>query len=857
MKFREISHIFLIAIGLLGANAAFGQKIAKIEPDPAVTMGVVPNGLTWYVAANPSLKGVADFALVQLRGAGEEMTERELSPFVQEYFARLGVVPDEGGFIKEDDHAVVYRFNNVNLLQSPSVMDSTLFVMMGIVDMAQQSEDSTLKSGCPASSQAVIVSGDVDPKQVSEKLKMLSYMVQRGEAVRREEYVWKECDTTTVSLEPSSRTSLAEISVSWRLQTTPKEYRNTVQPIVFEQYMTQLGMVAEDRIEESFRKSGVPVADVSCAYHDGVGTLGDADFSIAVSVRPDDLSKAVTTVSQVMASLNADGASVKEVRNATKRYFNLLAARDLRTENRNSDYVDRCVSSFIYDAPLTTVKDILAFLQSKSLPDSTIVKIFRSIASAATDPGCNLVLSARTDDGKMTADSLKMLFESAWVGARTASCRDSIPVIPHLESASGKVKVKSQRKEYLSGGTLWTLGNGMRVIVKQLPTEGVVYYSLALNGGYGNIPDLCAGEGACVSDYMRYCTVGGVDSRTFLDMAMQRGILMDLDIDVSKTVISGKVFDDRLDYMFRMLLTMLNGSHVNEEKLAYYLACGPLRSEYRKNTLMDRVRVVDSLMCPGNRYTAYPEYGHVSGDLGRKVEEFFRHQSQKVNDGVLILVGDVDEKLLKEAIQKYAGGFGTAEKAFSRPVINCQPLAGGISYKSEGEKNIVDVAMSAPLALTADNYYVSTLASMVLRRYLAQTVTGNGMTLRLKHRFEKYPQERLGFLISLSETSSEPGEACEDPAESLAQVRQILSELQSLEISDAELSSYKTRLKKGLVLKKSDPEYWTRILTFRYLDGKDLMTGAEAKIDAVTKDDIRKVLALLGDGSRVEYIITR
>ena len=875
---RYLSYALSTIVGLLAATFVQGQKIPTLPVDPAVKSGTLPNGLTWYVATNPSVKGVADFALVQMVGAATdaglgkdkvveasqaslEAQPHLLSPSVQDYFTRLGVIPGVEGFVEVEDNATIFRFPNINILQSPSVVDSTLLVLMDIVGRPSREQDPLLKKWYTPADQAIIISGDVDHKQVVEKIRMLSYMVPKGTPVEREKYVWQEKDSMVVRVLPSRTEELSEIRATWRLQRTPREYMNTVQPVVFERFMTELGLIAEDRLRASFRRDSIPVADVSFVYDGGAETLGDERFSVSVSLRPEQLRDAVSAVSEVMASLNTEGATIKEIRQAEQRYLDMLAERDWQLEPKNRDYVSRCISAFIYNAPLTTQKQTRTFLQSKVLEDKVLVDLFRSVASTSTDCRRNLILEAATAEDTMTADSLEGLFSSAWMMAQEREVlADSIFRVPHLEGPSDKMKVKSVRKEYMSGGTIWTMANGMRVIFKKMPTSGVVHFSLALNGGYGNIPDLAQGEGLYVSDLLSYINIGGVDSKTFLNSIRQKGVRLDLDIDLSKTVISGEAADDRLEYLFRVLLTMMNDTKIDEERLEYYLECCPLRRLNAKGELNDRIAIIDSLMCPGYRYTYCHRYAPASEEFKNKVESFLGQQSLKVNDGVLILVGDLDEKKLKQTLQLYTGGFYTSSKAFSRPVMNYQPIAGGLSYHSKGRKNSVDIAVSMPLSLTTDNYYTSAVASLVLRRHLAQAVSGKGMNLRLNHSFERYPQERLGLLISMNEASIEgfaKGTAHQAPREALSRVHEILSDVPSMDISDALLSSFKARMKKRMSLQKSDPRFWIDALTFRYLAGKDLVTGAEAKIDAVSKDDIKELLESLFKSSQVEYIITR
>ena len=59
-----MKYIGLCIIGLVVAISLPAQKIHVLPSDSAVKTGVLPNGMTYYVASNPDFKGMADFALV-------------------------------------------------------------------------------------------------------------------------------------------------------------------------------------------------------------------------------------------------------------------------------------------------------------------------------------------------------------------------------------------------------------------------------------------------------------------------------------------------------------------------------------------------------------------------------------------------------------------------------------------------------------------------------------------------------------------------------------------------------------------------------------------------------------------------
>ena len=125
------------AIGLLLTKLVPAQEIPLLPSDKSVSQGQLPNGMKYFIVENPTIKGTADFALVN-----------------------------------RTDNSMV-RKSDIRIAFSESVMDSTLLQLMKAADMASPSE------------QAIIVYGDVKLAAVAEKIKMLSYMTPvRDTAVR-------------------------------------------------------------------------------------------------------------------------------------------------------------------------------------------------------------------------------------------------------------------------------------------------------------------------------------------------------------------------------------------------------------------------------------------------------------------------------------------------------------------------------------------------------------------------------------------------------------------------------------------------------------------------------------------------
>ena len=93
--------------------------------------------------------------------------------------------------------------------------------------------------------------------------------------------------------------------------------------------------------------------------------------------------------------------------------------------------------------------------------------------------------------------------------------------------------------------------------------------------------------------------------------------------------------------------------------------------------------------------------------------------------------------------------------------------------------------------------------------------------------------------------------------EAVALVRDVLSEIEGLEISSGELSLLKEQLKGAIALEMKGPMYWMNTITRRYLAGKDFTTNYAVKVDAVTAEKVKNILVALSKGSKVEYIISK
>lgn len=869
--------VLLVVVGMFLSIIMPGQNLPVLPPDGAVKTGVLPNGMCYFIVTNPTMKGVADFALVQKTGleniedstasraistAREALSvlPRTAGKSVQKFFASHGVTPGKEGFVKVSDDHTEYRFNDV-LLSRPEVLDSALLVLLDMTDRVSVAKDTFVRKWYSPSDQAIVIAGDVDAASVANKLCMLSYMTPSVQSAPRKGYVWEEKKAVYETVSPERR-GLASFTAVWTSARTPREYMSTIQPVIYELFIAELGMVSEDYIADGLRSRNIPYAAISCGYRSSLQSFGDEEFEVSVSVSEKDFPDAVRVVGEVMGRIDAGKSSVEDLLRMKRRCMDAAREQAFSSVLSNSEYVDKCLGAFLHNGSLASYRTRVDFLSGRVLADSTELRLFNSISSALLDYQDNLSVSCSVD---MPADSVRTIFEQSWISAAASSeCLSGYTHsdVPSFEYDGPKIKVKSERTDHMSGGLEWTFSNGFKVVYRKMPTDGRLYYNLAVNSGFSSIPDLEKGEGGYVSDYFLLSRINGIPAEDFVGTLEAAGMSLDIQVDLNVTTISGSADDDALDYMMSAILSAIYGRKMDYEAVKYYESGEPVRHAARLGTSAEMVATINDIMCPDYEYVSYRMARSLSPDLAVKADTFFEELSGRMNDGVLILLGDIDPTVLKKKLLAYAGGFKTTGRAFRRPMVRYVPASGWSTYTVHGDRNSVDIALSMPLALTVDNYMAAEVAVMVLRKMVSESLADTGMYPSMSYDLKISPNERVNFHIALNEVSENGFSSDTEisgPIEALSIVRSVLSDVarSEIEISAADVEMLKTRLKDRMKADMKDPAYWLDVISRRHLAGKDFTSGYEARINGVTADKVRTILAGLSNGTRVEYIISR
>ena len=850
---------FLLSVLTLSLGA---QSLPSFPAASGVVTGTLPNGISYYLVSNPSVKGRADFALVQKGPVREDVSRAALADLPHfrnerpyQFLAKLGVGYDKFGYIRPTEASTTYFFHDVPVGQA-AVRDTMLLMLFDVSET------------CPYE-QAIIVSGDIDKQVVRERMNVFSMMVtSRARVPEPPAYEWNPSEGPVVRVVRTAPQDEATLTVRYSSPRTPREAMNTAQPLVTELFARELGIIVRDRLESNFRERGIPLAGAEAGYRGSSAGPGAELYSFSAVTGREDLLRATEAIGSVLGELDAHGASLSEFQQARDRFLSSLVSAS--SASSNSDWVTKCESAFLYGSNLADPGYVREFFTSRNIASQRELELFNDFVSALLDPGRAVTLRYESPADSLAVEPLKAAFAAGWASA------SSSPVIREyrvnqsdtlgLYVPKGKSKLKQTGPEAMTGGELWTFANGMKVIYKRSDAvKGTFSYGFLLNGGCAGVPGLAQGEGGFIGDLLTVSDIGGIPGTSFLKLLESNGIGFRTAVGLTDLRITGSSPSSKLQLLLKSLLTLSRDRAVNNDAYAYYRAGERLRISMDRRRQAGIQAVVDSIMSPGYLHSPVKRLSGLTDDLPQRAEAYFSDVFSRCNDGLLVLVGDLDPYMLKKVLPKYMGGFMTGGRPAARPQVEFPLRSGWSTYTVDAEGSdvgtgepCITVAESALVPFTLDRYISFNIAVMELQKHLAGALADTGMFAEVSGDADYFPSERMTVRIvcrPVAESGLPADVVAGDPLRVLGVVRGALAGFSASCPSEASTAESKAVLQAGRDALAGDPSFLVDAALTRYSAGKDLVTGFKSRAGSVTPSSVKEILSALESGSKVEFVI--
>lgn len=858
---KNIRILFLTVSLLVTCGVPFStaQGLKKLPADSKIVTGTFPNGMSYYVVSNPAEKGFADFALVYRHSADArdyvDMSRKILSDrgrlqnrSLQKFLSSNAVAPTVKGYAECSDDAVTFRFKDVMLSRSAALADSLLLAVFGIADELSANAVTTKDSlHFPLENMAVIVSGDVNGKDLVSKMGIFSLMTPRNSVLRDSTRVYsaseKPVRPTEVSVDKLDG-GVCRIASSFYFPRIPAELMPTPQFAVIDKMSDTFRFIAENRLRDALNSAAIPFSGVESDHLSSADVSGFESISLSFCVLQKDADAAMKCFGEVLGSLDRGEMDVNDIVLSSQLYGEKCLGTSARSV-KNSEYMRLCSASFLRDAPLSTGAQLCEFCQSRVLPDTLQLRLMKTFSEALLSPddSCS-AFCAGWNDGKT-------------VRRHSLDLRDTL-LLPGPSSKKSKVRTG---KELMSGGETWTFQNGLRVYYKRVPGAKRISWALNVDKGYASADDLVPGEAAFLPELLKCRTISGIDNRNLRDIMTATGIIADAEVSLYSTTLKGTATPRSLNLLLQGLVGMFRESSTDTTAAAELLRSASVQKRLSAGGRNARLAGIDSLVCADNPYSGVRMYENFTPQTVAKADRLFADVFSDVGEGFIVICADMEPAALQKRLVWYAGEFPVSGRSEKRPRVRFQPVSGQSTTFRSGAAESIDVLLSAAVPMNAANLCASRLAASLLEDSLHGALVGTGFHVSVASSYLLYPQERFSVLISLDRIP-EDGFAYGSLDDTeilsvLARLRTALTEAAQTEWPTSVLKAFKARLNNEYGIDAGSADHWRDALVIRYADGRDFSTKIADRMNAVTAEQVMDVLRKLVEGSRIEYVVMK
>jgi len=926
-----MKRIFIIFAALLTAAMAFGQQPQALPNDPAVKVGKLENGLTYYIRHNDKPAQRAEFYLATDVGAFQEEDDQDgLAHFLEhmcfngtknfpekkllEWLQSIGAEFGRNINASTGFEQTQYMLNNIPIVRE-SIIDSCLLVLHDyshFVNCDQEEIDAergvileerrtrrdagwrifekslpyyygdtpyarrTLIGGeeqlktfkreslvnfyrkwYNPDMQAVIVVGDFDVDMMEQKIKTIFSDIP-APAVPTEKVEYKLPHNTEplvgILTDPEAQSSSVE--VIWKTEPLPKQFRNTDVAYMNSIVKAYIRLIMSERFSDISSKPDALFLGASFAIG-GLCNTSDAVFG-NVAFKDGEAIPAFTAYMTELEKMKRFGFTEGEVKRATD---NLLSSYEKAVEaastRKNGDLVRPLLNNFYDNTPyMEPETELMIGKQICSMMTAPML----SQVVAQIIPEDNLIILYNGPEKEGLTNPTEQELLSVMKTVSEADIQANIEEVLNEPLVSEELKGSpvKKTKEGIHGSTVWTLKNGLKVIV--LPTEhkkDQVLFTLEKDGGRNNIPveDLTSFEDNIWKLYLANTGVSKFSGTALPKMLAGKRATASPYISGYSHGVSGQSAPKDIETAFQLAYLFFADPRFDEDEFKVGIQQIEAILPNIKNTPDFKYGVeLDKVLYDNNpRVVELNEETLAKANL-QTIERNYRRLFSGVNGATLTIVGNIDLDTLKPLVEKYFGSLPKGKKSsvnkkevisFAKGKVNKT-----LELEMETTKSSILQFYSAYMPIDTKTNVTFSVAKYILDMIYTKTIRekeGGTYGVGVAMAGNRSPQKRALIQVQFDTNPEQAEKLCGIAKD------QLYAFAENGPTAE-ELSMAVENLKKNLPESRISNNYWLSVLSTWDEHGIDYDAEYEAAINSVDADDVKALLkAVLDQNNLIEF----
>ncbi|MDD4630711.1 MAG: insulinase family protein [Proteiniphilum sp.] len=708
--------------------------------------------------------------------------------------------------------------------------------------------------------QGIIVVGNVNVDEMEQKIKALfSPITLDAERATREYFPVPDNKEPIVAVATDTEARNTSIMLFYKHDPMPEELKNTQAGYLTQYILSAASSMMNQRFSEIIQK---PDAPFTSAYaYDGdyfVAKTKDA-WTVVAGSAEEKIKEALAAMVRETERVKRYGFTPSEYEiartNILKSYENAYNNRD---KQRNSAYSQEYVRAFTDGEPIPGIDFEYRFMQSMT-PNIPVEAINQTIKQLIGDE--NIVISVtgpKKDDLVYPAEEELLAVLDAVKAETIEPYAEQVIDEPLVASPPVPGKITKEEKDAAMDATVWTLQNGMKVILKntdfkddeirmtgssvggysqyaiQDPVNSKLMSAVMRLGGVGNfsatdLPKVLAGKTASASPSI------GLITQSFNGSSSIRDFETMLQLVYLYFTAPRKDNDAFQSYLQRMETQLKN----QEAEPMVAFSDSITAALYGDNPLAVRIRVADLKQLDYDR-----------------IMEMYKQQFSNPGSFVFTFVGNIDEEKVRPVVEQYLASLpGQAVKGeFIRVPMNFKEGETNNIFKREMQNPKASVfnTFTGKVERNMKNQILMSMFDQILDIVYTEKVReeeGGTYGVSSAGAISRYPEGQTILQIMFD---TDP----EKMAHLNEIIHNVLKDIATNGPRETDFTKVKEYMNKSYNESLKENGYWLNVLDTRYFYGEDTYTNYIETVNAVTPGEIREFAAnLINQGNKKTIVM--
>lgn len=707
--------------------------------------------------------------------------------------------------------------------------------------------------------QGIIAVGDVNVDEMEQKIKELfSPITLDADRAEREYFPVPDNKEPIVAIATDKEARNTRVMLYYKHEPMPDELKRTQAGYLTQYVLNAASSMMNQRFSEIIQKPDAPFT-TAYAYDSDyfVAKTKDAWTVIAGSAE-DKIEDALAAITRETERVKRHGFTASEYEiartNILKSYENAYNNRD---KQNNSAYSQEYVRAFTDGEPIPGIEYEYQFMQAVA-PNIPVEAVNQTIQQLIGDENIVISVTGPQKDELMYPADDKLLAVLNSVKAETIEpYAEQVINEPLVSTPPAPGKIVKIEKDETMDATVWTLQNGIKVILKNTDFKD----------------DQILMTGTSEGGYSRYALQDPINSRMMSKVMTLGGVGNFSATDLPK-VLAGKTASARPNVS--LITRDFNGSSSIKDfetmlQLVYLYFTAPRKDEDAFQSYIQRMETqlknqeaepmvafsdsVTAAIYGNNQLTKRLKPEDLKEISYDRVMEMYKEQFANPGSFVFTFVGNIDEEKVRPVVELYLASLpGKAAKdEFSKVPMDFVKgeLINIFRREMQNPKASVFNAISGVTERNMKNQILMSMFDQVLDIVYTEKVReeeGGTYGVYAGGSISRYPEGQT-ILQIMFDTDPEK-------MEYLNQI--ILDILDDIALNgprETDFTKVKEYMNKSYKENLKENSYWTNILDTKYFYGEDNHTNYIETVNAVTRKDIQEFAAKLLNQGNIKTVV--